>query len=180
MLKEEKERREQYLELNRRLEIHDMLVEKYLDEMETFPGFCKGLAEIERKFKMMIEQNDIITVSNDDLDETNILSDLLDQKFFIEQVMSHSFQLENRNRMNTGSSSGSDMNVLSTITNEVPNYNPYNANSAGGQTLSKRRGRGGGNTFHLETTGLPVPNQPYVDPSESALNPFPRNFTSSA
>lgn len=68
-----------------------MLVDKYLDTTDSFTGFCKGLADIERKFRGMADMGENINVSNDDLDETCILTDLLEQKFFIEQVMSHSF-----------------------------------------------------------------------------------------
>ena len=184
MLKEDKDRREQYLELNRRLEIHDVLVDKYLDEMETFTGFCKGLSELERKFRMMVEQNDIINISNDDLDETNILADLLDQKFLIEQVMSHSFQLPTRENVGLGSNIESNASVsplvwFNNTTTQVPNFNPYNPGVGGGMSLSKRRGgrKAQGNTFHLESTGTPVQQQPYEDYQEGLLQPFPRNFT---
>lgn len=84
MIKEEKIRREQYLDINKWLEIHDVIVDKYLDSTQSFTGWCMGLAEIERKFKAMVEQNDNINISNDDLDDFCILSDLMDQKFLIE------------------------------------------------------------------------------------------------
>ena len=93
LLSEARDRRSQYLELNKRLEVHDLLTEKYLDNAENFKSFCDGLVGLEAKFKSMAEHGEQINVSYDDLDETCILSDLLDQKFFIEQVMSHSFQM---------------------------------------------------------------------------------------
>ena len=185
LLDENKEIKEQYLELNRRLEIHDHLAEKYLDETETFAGFWKGLADLERKFKMMVEQKDIIHVSNDDLDETNILSDLLDQKFKIEQVMSHSFQLPSRDSMvSIGSNieSNASVNPLANMTNSqsmIPNYNPYNS-KAGGMPLHRRRGRiPKTNMYHLEQSGTPVQQQPYVDQNMSMLQPFPSSYSKS-
>lgn len=183
MVKEDRERREQYLELNRRLEIHDMLLEKYLDEMETFNGFCKGMTELERKFRMMVEQNDIINVSNDDLDETNILGDLLEQKFHIEQVMSHSFQLPTRENMALGSNIESNAGIsplaaLASNPSQIPNFNPYNGNVGGGMSLNRRRGRtSGANTYHIGTNGAPVAQQPYQDRNEGMLQPFPSNFS---
>ncbi|CAI2359547.1 unnamed protein product [Moneuplotes crassus] len=185
MFKEDRERKAKYLELNRILEIHDMLLEKYLDETETFSSFCKGLAELERKFRMILEENDHIEVSNDDLDETNILADLLDQKFNIEMVMSHSFQLPHRENSMIGSSIESNFGVSPLANNPnannvgVPNFNPYNANVGGGMNLSKRRGRRpSANIHHLAQNGTPVSQQPYTDSRENRLNPFPSNFVS--
>jgi hypothetical protein len=49
LLQEDNEKKIRTLELNRRLEIHDIICDKFLENFTSFIEFCRGLSEIERK-----------------------------------------------------------------------------------------------------------------------------------
>jgi len=98
LLVEPQDKKTRYLEMNRRLEIHDVLVTKFLKDTQGINGFCKGIADMERKARFMVERNEVVSIGIEDLDEATILKDLLDTRFKIEQVMSHAFQIPTKDR----------------------------------------------------------------------------------
>ena len=120
LLTEGQDKKNRYLEMNRRLEIHDVLVTKFLNDWRGINGFCKGLAELERKSQFMVDKNEIVSIGIEDLDEATILRDLLDSRFRVEQVMSHAFQIPSKDRAIEYRYNPS-MNNLQSITNQASN-----------------------------------------------------------
>ncbi|CAI2386138.1 unnamed protein product [Moneuplotes crassus] len=119
LLSEPNDKRQRYLEMNRRLEIHDVLVERFLKGCAGINGFNKGLAEIERKARFMIERNELANIQVEDLDEATILKDLIHSRFKIEQVMSHAFQIPSKDRA-IDLAYNPSMSNLKSITDRVP------------------------------------------------------------
>ena len=69
------DKKSRFLEMNRRFEIHDVIVTKILNDWMGLNGFCKGLAELERKAQILVEKNWVVSIEIEDSDEAAILRD---------------------------------------------------------------------------------------------------------
>jgi hypothetical protein len=170
LLKEPKGVQSSYLEENKLLEIHDVIVDREMGEVETWAGWVRALAETEGKWRGMVEEGLVARVEGGDLEEREVLGDLVEGRYGVEEVMGHSFRLPEREG-GMGGVGGIGGIGGAMGGGQVVNFNPFN----GGMGVGRRRGRmASANLYHLEGNGVPARQQEFVD--EEGGQPFPSGF----
>ena len=67
------------------------MCDKYLENITSFNEFCRGLSEIERKHWLIVEWGERVSIAINDLEETSLIKDFIEEKYWIEQIMSNAF-----------------------------------------------------------------------------------------